>query len=99
VSGGFHHHLGARLNEEPFRAARLWRYAFDAQTDLVISRRAPHKLPTYATLNSTVDRLITRIVNHDIPGELFVPRPTLRIDNHAPQVPALDRQVARVGVS
>lgn len=61
-SGGFKYHLGDDLNEEPFRAARLWRYAFDPLTDLVVSRRAPDKLPTFARTNPTVDRLIQAIV-------------------------------------
>lgn len=73
-SGGFHHHLGPELKEEPFRAARLWRYQFDAKTDLVISRRSPDKLPTFAQFNPTVDRLIERITARLIPGILFEPR-------------------------
>jgi len=73
-SGGFHHHLGPDLKEEPFKAARLWRYQFDAKTDLVISRRAPDKLPTFAQFNPTVDRLIERITARLIPGILFEPR-------------------------
>lgn len=73
-SGGFHHHLGPDLKEEPFRAARLWRYQFDAKTDLVISRRAPDKLPTFAQFNPTVDRLIERITARLISGILFEPR-------------------------
>jgi len=70
-SGGFRHHLGPDLREEPFRAARLWRFQFDASTDLVISRRAPDKLPTFALHNPTVDRLIKRIVRREVPGLLF----------------------------
>lgn len=70
-SGGFHYHLGETLTEEPFRIARLWRYEFDRNTDLVISRRAPEKKPTFATCNPTVDRLITRIVQGEVPGLLF----------------------------
>ena len=73
-SGGFHHHLGADLKEEPFRAARLWRYQFDAKTDLVISRRAPDRLPTFARFNPTVDRLIERVATRRIPGVLFSTR-------------------------
>lgn len=73
-SGGFHHHLGSDLKEEPFKAARLWRYQFDAKTDLVISRRAPDKLPTFAQFNPTVDRLIERITARLVPGILFEPR-------------------------
>jgi|SRR5579871_174749 len=71
LSGGFHHHLGEKLNQEPFRVARLWRYAWDPLTDLAISRRAPDRLPTYARHNRTVDRLIERIVDHQVPGLLF----------------------------
>ncbi len=71
LSGGFHHHLGVQLKDEPFRAARLWRYQFDAQTDLVISRRAPDRLPTFARYNPTVDRLIQKVANLDLPGCLF----------------------------
>ncbi|MDQ2985897.1 MAG: DNA-processing protein DprA [Armatimonadota bacterium] len=33
--------LGSDLSEEPFRTARLWRYRFDAETDLVLSRNRP----------------------------------------------------------
>lgn len=71
VSGGFKHHLGPGLNEEPFRAARLWRYQWDRQTDLVVSRRAPDKLPTFARHNPCVDRLIERIAGKQIRGCLF----------------------------
>lgn len=70
-SGGFHHHLGEDLKEEPFRAARLWRYQFDPQTDLVISRRAPNRPPTFARFNPTVDRLIEKLVKRDCLGCLF----------------------------
>lgn len=68
VSGGFRFHLGPDLKQEPFRAARLWRYEFDARTDLIISRRAPDKKPTYASHNPTVDRLIQLIAQHEWPG-------------------------------
>lgn len=57
-SGGIKVHLGEDLRNEPFRAARLWRYQWDPKTDLAISRRAPGKLPTFARHNPTVDRLI-----------------------------------------
>lgn len=33
--------LGDDLEDEPFRAARLWRYRFDPETDLVVSRNRP----------------------------------------------------------
>lgn len=71
LSGGFHYHLGQELKTEPFRAARLWRYEFDALTDLVISRRAPDKLPTYALHNKAVDRLVFRVASKMLPGVLF----------------------------
>lgn len=71
VSGGFKYHLGADLKQEPFRAARLWRYQWDERTDLVVSRRAPEKLPTFARHNPTVDRLVSKIVNHELGGCLF----------------------------
>lgn len=60
-SGGFQHHLGKDLDQEPFRSARLWRYKFDPKTDLVVSRRAPDRKPTYALFNPTVDRLIAEL--------------------------------------
>jgi hypothetical protein len=74
VSGGFKHHLGENLDQELFRAARLWRYGWDARTDLIISRRAPDKLPTFASYNPTVDRLIERISGRFVVGLLFQPR-------------------------
>ena len=67
-SGGFHHHLGPSLTEEPFRAARLWRYQWDRLTDLAVSRRAPEKLPTFASHNPTVDRLIEAVATRDLPA-------------------------------
>lgn len=70
-SGGFEYHLGKGLDQEPFRTARLWRYKWDAQTDLAISRRAPDKLPTYASHNPTVDRLIAMIARREWVGLLF----------------------------
>lgn len=73
LSGGFKYHFGRNLDQEPFRAARLWRYRWDPQTDLAISRRAPDKLPTYATCNPAVDRMISLIVGHQWPGLLFEP--------------------------
>ena len=68
LSGGFYHHLGENLKDEPFRTARLWRYQFDAKTDLVVSRRAPDKKPTFARHNPTVDRLIALFTSRAWPG-------------------------------
>lgn len=62
-SGGIRFHLGKELRDEPFRAARLWRYEWDPRTDLAVSRRAPSKLPTFARFNPTVDRLIRQIAD------------------------------------
>ena len=49
--------LGPELKDEPFRAARLWRYQFDRKTDLAISLAHPEKgfLPG---ANARRDRLI-----------------------------------------
>ena len=71
LSGGFKYHFGENLDQEPFRAARLWRRCWDPLTDLAISRRAPDKLPTFAHNNPTIDRMIRAIVNREWPGLLF----------------------------
>ncbi len=67
-SGGFFYHLGKDLSQEPFRAARLWRFQWDPKTDLAISLRAPEKLPTFARHNPTVDRLIQALAKGEHPG-------------------------------
>lgn len=76
LPGGFHYHLGRDLGQEPFRAARLWRYAWDPEADLAVSRRAPDKLPTYAKNNPSVDRLVEAIAQGRWPG-LSSPRDLL----------------------
>lgn len=49
--------LGENLREEPFRAARLWRYQFDPNTDLVVSPFKPTS--AFVGINNKVrDRLI-----------------------------------------
>lgn len=68
VSGGFKFHLGVDLEQEPFRAARLWRYKWDRLTDLIVSRRAPDKKPTFACSNPTVDRLIEKLARNEWTG-------------------------------
>ena len=60
-SGGFQHHLGEQLDQEPFLSATLWRDRWDHRTDLAVSLRGPEKLPTFARHNPTVDKLIVRI--------------------------------------
>lgn len=71
VYGGFFAHLGDDLREEPFRAARLWRYEFDPGSDLVISRQEPRAHKSSKTHLPTVDRLIQSIVTKQVPGLLF----------------------------
>lgn len=54
--------LGDDLKEEPFRAARLWRYEFDPKTDLVISPFRP--AADYVGVNNQVrDRLIAGLAD------------------------------------
>ncbi len=49
--------LGDTLQEEPFRAARLWRYQFDPHTDLVVSPFRPNG--RFVGVNNQIrDRLI-----------------------------------------
>lgn len=79
MSGGFRHHLGANLKDEPYRVARLWRFSWDPKTDLAISRRAPDKLPTFAHHNPTVDRLITLLVKGEWPGLRYAVDPLMPI--------------------
>lgn len=71
LSGGFFFHLGKDLKDEPFPEGRLWRHSFDPKTDLVVSRRAPDRRPTHALHNTTVDRLVVRIAERQVPGLLF----------------------------
>ncbi|MBL8047571.1 MAG: DNA-processing protein DprA [Chthonomonas sp.] len=49
--------LGENLDDEPFRTARLWRYKFDPQTDLVVSAINP-VWTTHPAANSKRDGLI-----------------------------------------
>ncbi|MEQ1824105.1 MAG: DNA-processing protein DprA [Fimbriimonadaceae bacterium] len=57
---GFYEALGENLTEEPFRAARLWRYQFDPNTDLVVSPFRP--MAGFAGINNKVrDRLIASL--------------------------------------
>lgn len=81
-SGGFRVHLGSDLRNEPFRAARLWRYQWDSRTDLAVSRREPHKLPTYARHNPAVDRIITALVAKVWPGLSGPTDPLTPIPHH-----------------
>lgn len=49
--------LGENLQDEPFRAARLWRYKFDPTTDLVISPFKPEAI-LVGVNNKVRDRLV-----------------------------------------
>ena len=52
--------LGENLSEEPFRAARLWRYKFDPSTDLAISPCRPET--GFVGVNNQVrDRLVASL--------------------------------------
>lgn len=64
-SGGFKHHLGEKLDQEPFKAARLWRYQWDPITDLAISRKAPDRPASRSLVNRVVDRLVVQIAETD----------------------------------
>lgn len=57
LDSGLFSALGEELTEEPFRAARLWRYKFDPQCDLVISPCVP-KAAGHRNSNRIRDRLI-----------------------------------------
>jgi len=54
--------LGEELREEPFRAARLWRYQFDAKTDLAVSCLNPDS-DYHPNSNKIRDRLIASLSN------------------------------------
>lgn len=64
-SGGFQRHLGEKLDQEPFKAARLWRYQWDPITDLAVSRKAPDRPACRSLVNPAVDRLVVRIAETD----------------------------------
>lgn len=49
--------LGPDLRQEPFAAARLWRFQFDPTTDLVVSPVAPD-MAYHPSSNRTRDRLV-----------------------------------------
>ncbi len=59
---GFEDVLGADYRNEPFRAARLWRYEFDPNTDLVISPFRPDS-PFRADFNKRRDKLVAGLSN------------------------------------
>lgn len=59
--------LGENLDEEPFRAARLWRYRFDPTSDLVLSPVRPER-SIHANAHRLRDRLVAGLANRiDMP--------------------------------
>lgn len=57
---GLFNALGSDLKQEPFRAARLWRYQFDPHTDLVVSCENPFAGGHKAS-NRKRDRLVAML--------------------------------------
>jgi DNA processing protein len=57
---GFFQVFGPDLNEEPFRAARLWRYKFDAKTDLAVTWVSPEG-SYHPNSNRLRDRLVAAL--------------------------------------
>lgn len=57
LDNGMFHALGENLTQEPFQAARLWRYQFDPKADLVVSAINP-TWNTHRGANQQRDRLI-----------------------------------------
>lgn len=57
---GFFQVFGEDLNEEPFRAARLWRYKFDPKTDLAVTCVSPEQ-GYHRNSNKIRDRLIASL--------------------------------------
>lgn len=60
---GLFNALGDDLREEPFAAARLWRYKFDPRTDLAISAVNPYR-PFHPSANRTRDRIVGGLSMH-----------------------------------
>ena len=57
---GFFQVFGPDLNEEPFRVARLWRYKFDAKTDLAVTWVSPEG-GYHPNSNRMRDRLVASL--------------------------------------
>ncbi|HXH60966.1 MAG TPA: DNA-processing protein DprA [Fimbriimonadaceae bacterium] len=62
LDSGFFQVFGPNLNEEPFRAARLWRYKFDAKTDLAVTWVSP-EAGYHRNSNRIRDRLVAALSN------------------------------------
>jgi DNA processing protein len=59
---GFFQVFGENLDDEPFRAARLWRYKFDPKTDLAVTWVSPDGL-YHRNSNRMRDRLVAALSN------------------------------------
>lgn len=57
---GLYKALGEDLKDEPFRAARLWRYQFDPKTDLVVSSINPDR-DYHPNSNRVRDKLVASL--------------------------------------
>lgn len=57
---GFFQVFGPELNDEPFRAARLWRYKFDPKTDLAVTWVSPDGL-YHPNSNRMRDKLVAAL--------------------------------------
>ena len=83
--------LGDNLDEEPFRTARLWRYKFDPETDLVLSRSRP--FDEYAPANQKYrDELIFALSDE---VRAIAIRPGGNMDKLATRAEAAGRTVVR----
>lgn len=71
VHGGFYAHLGEELSVEPFPEARMWRYAFDPLSDLIVSRQVPTTPKSTKKHLPSIDALIRRIALQQFEGVLF----------------------------
>lgn len=83
--------LGDDLSEEPFRTARLWRYRFDPEADLVISRNRP--FDEYAASNQPYrDELVVALSDEINAISL---RPGGNMDRLTKRAEAMGRVVTR----
>lgn len=83
--------LGSDLSEEPFRTARLWRYRFDPETDLVLSRNRP--FDEYAPSNQKYRDELLVAMSDEVHGISLRPGGTM--DKLAKRAEAIGRSVVR----
>jgi len=95
--------LGDELDREPFAGARLWRYKFDPQTDLVVSPVKP-RAGFVGVSNQVRDRLVAALASrvdfaHLAPGGTMegIARAALRVGKPvrvSPDAPEFDKLAA-----